>query len=287
MGTRIKIRTLLWGLCGLAGVLCSAQAFADERPSIAVTDLTYEDSVKSYFAYVDAHHQSNIQGGLGQVSGSESGSYTAGSGEITEISRGELHKFTGDIKGALLKSGAYRLVQGRPWTQATRTSMPSACIPPNCDGKPSVFAEQVTIFDVIDRIKKGFYAGADYVLFGTVSSIESRNEAMPIQATNATNYMLSLELMAEFSLIDTKTYQVVAGFSALGEGSDARLVNVPGAVIHLSRGKVMQAVSRSLGDAVLSEIQTQFAPGGTPVGDGSGTAPKGQSGGSGKIIEYH
>jgi hypothetical protein len=257
-------------LACLAVAMTCGSAFAADKPSIAVTDLTYEEAVKSYFSFVDAHHQSNAQGSMGQFSASESGSYTSASGEITQISRGELHKFTGDIRGALLKSGAYRLVQGKPWTQSDTTTIPAGCIPPHCDGRPSTFTEQVTIYDVIDRIKKGYYAGADYVLFGTISSIQSRNEAMPIQATNAVNYSLSLELMAEFSLINTKTYEIVAAFSALGEGNDARLINTSGAVITLSRGKVMQAVSRSLGDAALNEIQTQFNPSGVVSQGGPG-----------------
>ena len=267
------------GLVGLLTLVGSAAAFADERPIIAVTDLTYEQAVSQYFNNTNSEHQSSFQAGGGQMSMSSSSQ----SGEITQITRGELHKFTGDIRGALLKSGAFRLIQGRPWTQRDTTTLTSACIPPKCDGSPQAYSEQITIHDVIDRIQKGYYTGADYVLFGTVSSIQSRNEANPIQATNAINYMLSMELMAEFSLINTKTYEIVAGFSAMGEGSDARLINTPGAVVQLSRGKVMQAVSRSLGDAVLAEIQSQFsagapaAPPPPPSGDGQ----------SGKVIEFH
>jgi hypothetical protein len=168
-------------------------------------------------------------------------SVIAASGTITTISRGELRKFTADIKGELLKSGSYRLVQGKPWTQQNTEKL----------------------YDIIDRIKKGFYPGADYVLFGTINNIDFRQEANPVQGSNATSYSLALELVGEFSLINTRTYEIKAAFSAMGEGSDVRLVNSAGTVIALNKSKVMQEVSRSLGDAVASEMEAQFNPAGS------------------------
>jgi hypothetical protein len=253
----------------------STAAQAADIPSIAVTDLTYEQKVASYFSYVEAHAHSEQHGGgyMTPPSGSSDSSFVAASGEIIRIERGELHKFTGDIKGVLIKSGGYRVVQGRPWAQH----------------------DMVSIYDVIDRIKQGYYAGADYVLFGTITSIESRNEAFPIQATTATNYILSMELLAEFSLINTKTYEVMAGFSAIGEGNDSRLVNSPGTTIHLSSGRVMRDVALSLADNVLSEVTTQFSPAATSAhgrgntGGANGNFPSGTNDNSpsGKITIYH
>ncbi|MDA8232225.1 MAG: hypothetical protein M0006_12880 [Magnetospirillum sp.] len=230
-------------------------------PVIAVTDLTYEDRVSSYFTYGQTQNTVSSQSGMGGGTFDSQNSTVSASGEITTIERGELHKFTADIKGALIKSGMFRVVQGRPWTSVDTTVSTATCLPPNCDGSPKTYSETVTIYDIIDRIKKGFYDGADYVLFGTISSIDSRNDAVPIQATNAVNHTLSMELLVDFSLIDTRTYQVTAGFSAMGEGSDSRLTNMPGTVVTLSPARVMQDVSRSLSDAVLTEIQNQFPQG--------------------------
>src|SRR5207245_1834940 len=107
---------------------------------------------------------------------------------------------------------------------------------------------------------KGFYPGADYVLFGAINNIDFRQEANPIQGSNAVSYSLALELVGEFSLIDTRTYEIKAAFSAMGEGSDTRLANAAGTVIALNKSKVMQEVSRSLGDAVAAEMEAQFNP---------------------------
>ena len=98
------------------------------------------------------------------------------------------------IDSALIKGGGVQLVQARPYS-----------------GPPTE-----KIYDIIDRIKKGYYAGADYVLFGTVSNIAFRQETMQLPGTSSYTGILSLDLVADFSLIDTKTYAVKAAFSASG-----------------------------------------------------------------------
>jgi len=253
-----RVLSLLLGAMALFVVLPQARAADPGLPKIAVTDLTYEEKVSSYFMFVQSHEKvgrdtdpfSPNHGGR-----SAERTVTAGAGEISWIERGELHKFTGDIKGNLIKSGMYRVMEGKPWSDE----------------------KGVKLYDVIARIKQGYYPGADYVLFGTITDINSRNEAVAIQATDAYNVMLSMELVADFSLINTKTFEVVAGFTAMGEGKDSRLVNTAGTTVQLSRGKVMREVSASLGENVLAEVQSQFSPRGRIGGGMGGSAtPMGQ-----------
>ncbi|EJL84130.1 hypothetical protein PMI16_03868 [Herbaspirillum sp. CF444] len=241
-------------LAALSLTVAAPALHAQNLPKIAVTDLSYEEKVKEYFQYFEAREKHNNSYSASErsrdsnlsSSGSSSerassrgeSSVIAASGSITMISRGELRKFTADIKGELLKSGAYRLVQGKPWTQQNTEKL----------------------YDIIDRIKKGYYPGADYVLFGTINNIDFRQESNPIQGSNAVSFSLALELVGEFSLINTRTYEIKAAFSAMGEGSDTRLANAAGTVIALNKSKVMQEVSRSLGDAVAAEMEAQFNP---------------------------
>lgn len=232
-------------------------AQSQNLPKIAVTDLSYEEKVKEHFQYFEARekhnnsYSANARASDSNFASSASmserassrgeSSVIAASSTITTISRGELRKFTADIKGELLKSGSYRLVQGKPWTQQNTEKL----------------------FDIIDRIKKGYYPGADYVLFGTINNIDFRQESNPVQGSNAVSFSLALELVGEFSLINTRTYEIKAAFSAMGEGSDVRLANAAGTVISLNKSKVMQEVSRSLGDAVAAEMEAQFNPAGS------------------------
>ena len=226
------------------------------QPKIAVTDLSYDEIVKEHFESYEysGKHRSNSSSRSSNkdsddsssdrssdhrsASGEESVKYE--SGVKTTIDRGELRKFTSDIKGELLKSG-YKLVQGKPWTQK----------------------ETENLYDIIERIKQGYYAGADYVLFGSINNVGFSRNDTPIQGSNAFSHMLSLNLMVEFSLINTRTYEIKAAFSAMGEGSDMKMTNAPGTSLSLNRGKVMQDVSRSLGSAVAQEVQDQFSEGGS------------------------
>lgn len=243
---------------GLLYLFCSAvfsYAAAPSLPKIAVTDLSYEEKVREYFHVISAHSKSSLNakaneherettrsysaGSSGSVNARSESSYYEESGSYSYIDRGELHKFVSDIKGEMLKSGYYRISQGKP-----------------VDKK-----DLDQLFDIIDRIKKGYYKGADYVLFGTVSSIEFRDEVTPVQGSDTNSYIFSLELVADFNLINTKTYEIMAAFSANGEGQDTKLVSTArGGRIVPNRGRVVSEVSKSLGIDVARQLEEQFSP---------------------------
>lgn len=228
--------------------LTASCVWAADAPRIAVTDLSYEETVSGYFEKTEVqgkrssernsgHDDMGAPGWMGSERNREDVSYRASRAHETRISRGELRKFTADIKGQLINSG-YRVVQGRPWT----------------DEKTD------TLYDIIERIRQGHFAGADYVLFGTVSNVEFRQDVQPVHGTTGTTTgTLSLELAGEFSLIDTRTHEVRAAFSALGEGADTRLTNAPGARVSFNRSRVMTDVARSLGTAVAEGVAAQLS----------------------------
>lgn len=224
----------------------SSHLVVQGKPVIAVTDLSFEEKVKSHFIKYDLHTSNSSNHSSDAVIGSRSSS-SSGQSERTEhletgtdetIDRGELRKFTADIKGEMLKSGQYKLSQGKPWVKK----------------------ETDNLFDIIERIKEGYYPNADFVLFGSVNSVDFRNESNPIQGSNAVNYSLSLELVAEFSLINTKTFEVVASFSAMGEGSDSKLLNLAGQTYVPSKSKAVRELSKSLGRSVNEQLIDQFSP---------------------------
>lgn len=236
-----------------AGLLIAGAAYAD-APKIAVTDLAYEEKVSQYFHVVAASEKSSIRAsesrrerdsdysssasGRSSVSGKHESNYFEAEGTYTYIDRGELRKFNADIKGEMLKSGIYRVMEAKPYTAKNTEKL----------------------YDVINRIKQGMYPGADYVLFGSVNSMEWRNEANPVQGTGKYTQTMSLELVAEFSLINTRTYEVKAAFSAMGEGQDVKFLTGNNVVVP-NRGKVVSEVSKSLGADVARQLEEQFNPG--------------------------
>lgn len=261
------IRKLALTLLALPAALLAAEA---ELPRVAVTDLAYEEKVAQYFQMVDYRDRqqwsnasrSSAAGNAASSNDSSSGrretDLTAASGNIVHFDRGELRKFTADIKGAMLKSGAYRLVQPRPYLEKEKIDERNKSHAERLIPAPARADAQ--LYDVIERIKKGQFPNADYVLFSTITSIEPRQELNPIQGANATSFSLSMELVVECSLINTKTYEIKAAFSAMGEGQDMRILNAPGQVAQLSKGKVMREVSKSLGEDVASQLEAQFDP---------------------------
>src|SRR6476661_4878436 len=171
-------------LAGAAIGLIAGAALAAE-PKIAVTDLTYEEKVSEYFRVVSAQSKSSVKGSASEretdsgyssrarIDAKQESSYYEAEGFYTYIDRGELRNYTADLKGAMLKGGGVRLVQARPYS-----------------GQPTE-----KIFDIIGRIKQGFYPGADYVLFGTVSNIAFRQESMQLPMSSSTTGVLSLDLV--------------------------------------------------------------------------------------------
>ncbi|MES2069172.1 MAG: penicillin-binding protein activator LpoB [Pseudomonadota bacterium] len=244
---------------GLACVSCAAAVLSTlsalaASPKIAVTDLTYEEKVSEYFRVVRANSKSSFNAHDSEretergyamrssLNARNESNYYESEGSYTYINRGELRTYTADLKGVMLKGGGIRLINARPYL-----------------GRPT---DQ--IYDIISRIKQGRYAGADYVLFGTVSNIDFRQESNALALGSSSTASLSLDLVADFSLIDTRSYEVKAAFSASGSGADTRILTRAGDRVIFNRGKVMQETSRSLADAAYAELMTQL---GMPMAD--------------------
>ncbi|SQF96955.1 Uncharacterised protein [Pseudomonas fluorescens] len=164
---------------GMIGLLCAFGASA--APKIAVTDLAYEARVEEYIHAVSASN--NFQASAYQASGASN--YSEYESRTSYIEQTELRKFSGDIKGEILKSHQFQLVQGTPYT---------------ADAKGDVY-------DVIKRIKAGNFKGADYVLFGTLSDIDFTQDINALDHTNSYSAVLGLTLVADFSLINTPNFR--------------------------------------------------------------------------------
>ena len=153
------------------------------------------------------------------------------------IDRADLRKLTADIRSGIQKSGRFQLVQGKSSADARNNDR---------------------LGDIVGRVKSGLYSGADYVLFGEISSYEFRQEANPIKSTDTVSHTLSLDLVGEFTVISTKNFAVKTRFSATGEGQDVRLMTGQGGRVVLNRNKVISEASRSLGEEVTKQLEEQL-----------------------------
>lgn len=214
----------------MLGLACAFGVQA--APKVAVTDLAYQERVEQYIHIVSA--QNSSQASL--YNASSSSNYNEFESRDSYIEQTELRKFSGDIKGEILKSGLFQLVQGTPYT---------------ADAKGDVY-------DIIKRIKAGHFKGADYVLFGTLSDVDFQRDLNAIDNTDSYSAVLGLSLVADFSLINTRTYEITSAFTAAGEGQDTKLVNGRDLKISLNRPRVVREVSKALGVDVARQLAEQL-----------------------------
>ena len=113
--------------------------------------------------------------------------------------------------------------------------------------------------DIVVRIRKGEFNGADYVLFGTLTSMQFRDQVSVIQGTANASHIYSLDLVADFSLISTKTFEIKAAFSAQGAGSETKLLSTRGDILPPNRGKVIRETSQTLAANVFEQFSEQIS----------------------------
>ncbi len=253
-------RTFIPILSALAlslGLVAGIQAQTVAR--IAVTDLAYTQAVAEYFEAGTFKESANVQANRFSASGSyqASGTYVAGSYSYME--QRELGSFTNDIKGALLKIPGFRLIQAKAFDAgAPQPTKAEQALSQLKNGKVATPVRQPQVKDIIARIQKGEFKGADFVLFGTLSHIAFNDQFSPLQGTTSATMQYGLELLADFSLINTKTYAIKSAFSAQGSGNDTKILSNRGDILPPNRAKVMRETSQSLAVSVYEQLVSQL-----------------------------
>jgi len=160
---------------------------------------------------------------------------TKKSGFETKPEYGQLRSFSAAIRGLLIKAG-YKVVQSNP-------AVPSA-------------SQGDEFFNVIERIKAGEFNNADYVMFGVLGEMSFTDNVDEIVGTKSTSQQIGLDLIVDFSLIDAKTYQVVATFLAEGNGKEVR-IDGKGNGFKPSMAKLMKQASVTLAEDVAKHLADQ------------------------------
>ena len=216
-------------------------------------------------ASASGSHSQGMYGGAGGYSGSQSmqaseqasGTYVAG--RYSYIEQRELGAYTNDIKGALLRGTTFKLVQGKGFDAgAPQPSKAEQVLNQVQGGKMARPVRQPEVGDIIARIRNGEFNGADYVLFGVVSSIDFSDGLSPLQGTSSATRQYGLDLLADFSLINTRSYEVKAAFSAQGSGNDTKILSNRGDIAPPNRAKVMRETSQSLAQSVFQQLSDQL-----------------------------
>jgi len=199
--------------------------------SIAVTDFSVKNEYQDFFYDEKASSKGSFNGnsnfgptggGVGQtvegsitqaqnsvaytgattvIANSES-SYSRSFGTKRTISYGEIRGINADIKAAILKAG-YKVVQSAPNVAKEK--------------------QGDEYFDLRERINRGDFGDAQYVLHGTIINVDIRSTNDQIPGTSDYAYRLEYSLLADFTLVNTETLEVSAAFNAMGSGQDMYL----------------------------------------------------------------
>ena len=241
-------------------LLTFGPALAQTAPGIAVTDLAYTERVEEYFAAGKFESTSTLQSGgrIDMASVQTKGSYMEGTSSYIE--QRELGGFSADVRSAILRGTTFRLVQGQGFDQGPpkNTEAERAFNAVN-SGKIEPRTKHPEVTDIIDRIKKREFSGAEFVLFGTLTDIQFRDQFSPIQGTTSGSQIFSLDVVAEYNLINTKTFEIASAFSAQGSGSETKLISNRGDVLPPNRARVVRDASKSLAQDLFSQLSDQLS----------------------------
>jgi hypothetical protein len=242
--------------CAALALACAA---ALAQPRIAVTDLAYTQEVSEYFEAGTHQQRSTLNANATSMAATQQSSGTYVAGNHSYVQQRELGSFSNDIRSALLRGTTFRLVQAKAFDagepQPTKAEQALNQLQTGKMAKP---VRQPQVHDIVARIRKGEFAGADYVLFGTLTSLQFRDSLSPIQGTSNASHIFGLDVVADFSLINTRTQEIKASFSAQGAGSDTKLLSSRGDVLPPNRGQVIRDASRSLAANVFSQFSEQI-----------------------------
>lgn len=172
---------------------------------------------------------------VGRLSASYDRKYSKKYGTQTKIEYGEMRGLSGAVRSVLIKAG-YTVIQGKP-----------------AQSKPD---EGDEFFDIARRIKAGDFGKAQYVLYGTLGEISPMSGREKIQGTDTYMLTSSMDIVVDYSVIDTKSMEVVASFTAHGSGSDNRMVSNDSTYTP-SNAKIIRQIAASLAEEVASNLADQ------------------------------
>ncbi|MFD0929661.1 hypothetical protein ACFQ1T_07705 [Methylophilus glucosoxydans] len=237
-------------LLSLAVMLFTSAVFSMDGeprlPKIAVSNLAYKREVKDYFFESQSDFQAKTQARKNANRLRQSESYknevefsTRSKSSIkTKTEFKELKQFMADIKGELIKSGNFTVIESPPYT-----------------------ANNEKIYDVIQRIKMKNFKGADYVLFGVLNSVQADENVVEIKSTTTNSLQYFVNLQADFSLIDTRTFKVIAAFSSVGNAQQTILSDEEKHdVVRVNHARLISDLSKDFAADVIRQIHQQLGP---------------------------
>lgn len=208
--SNIRVRTVISAILFIG--------YVSAIPSIAVPDMIYNNSIDMSTNY-DNTNNSQMQINSRQI-------------------RTKLPSFNADVRGAIINSGQFKLVQlpAQVWKGDTQA-----------------------VLDYIHKLPKS--NRPDYVLLGNIASVSQDENQNILDYTDKITKQYNISIAVDYQLIKTSDSSVMAGFTALGQAGDAKILNASSPAAQKITHNIpllVQQASKNLGLDVANQLNSQF-----------------------------
>lgn len=142
------------------------------------------------------------------------------------------------LKGILLRQGGYRLVPPLKTINHNPTNLSA----------------------INKAITDNAFPESDFIMLGIINYANIKTVTTSDAATRTKTSTMSLDIVGEFSLVNTATQKVDVYFTVMGTGSDTKTLNIASDSIPLNKIKIVTDASNALANAVSQELEIQLTP---------------------------
>ena len=176
-----------------------------------------------------------------------------------------LPKFSADIRGALIKSGQFKVID---------VSTPPALAAPNLVPVENTPTESVEIYSLETQVTESMpfsqiaeklivnnskQRDSDYYLIGQINYIGENEDSYAIKETTNMTKQYIIDVAAEFKLVRGKDNSIMANFSSSGSARDVKIISSQNKQVwHHNIGKLISMASKDLANNVVNEMESQF-----------------------------
>lgn len=173
----------------------------------------------------------------------------------TKMLRQQITNFSAQIRGAILQSGQFRIIDVDNNFIQTHLPIESASISESSPAGSAIAGES--------SIPATKPAGKtpDYLLIGTLAAINAGEEVNQIINTNKYSDIYSIDLAVDYTLVRTDDRTIVASFTAAGHSGDVKLINSPEQKMQHNIPLLVQQAGTDLANEVTTQLQAQIGGG--------------------------
>lgn len=197
--------------------------------------------------------------------------------QLTKSVMKTMPKFSAEIRGALIKTGQFKVIDVDSsdipeFEEFESANVESMVLASEIGESKSIESKSIESSASVNTLanhiqtsnkinKRQIKPKTDYYLIGVISYVGENEDSYPIKQTDNMTKQYVIEVTAEFKLIRVSDKTVMASFSSNGKASDVKIVSTSdkeNRVWHHNIGKLVNSASKELANNVVEEMESQF-----------------------------